>query len=177
MCGSPRSNRWDRAFSSEVEPVRVKKTRQNKKLQVAAACLFRVGRVRADIGNPQHVGGPGVPSGTPATTMIRCPAFANPSRNAIRRRDRSCRPGRGRLPQSRNEHPRRTASRRPVETFGEIATTSGFGRSRAMRCAARSSPTTSSKRRRRDRRFPQSAALPRRSRRRRCVRVRRGRPG
>ena len=78
---------------------------------------------------------PGVPSGTPATMMTRWPALANPSRNAIEpaRLTMSSRS----LASSATTQctPQTADSLRPVARFGVIATTGGFGRSRATRSA------------------------------------------
>ena len=79
---------------------------------------------------------PAMPSGTPATMMTRWPGLgkAVAERNASRR-GRPCRRGRARLRRPRNARPTPTDSLRPVARFGVIATTGGFGRSRATRIA------------------------------------------
>ena len=78
---------------------------------------------------------PGMPSGTPATMMTRWPAFAKPSRNVIEpaRLTMSSRS----LASSATTQctPHTADSLRPVARFGVIATTGGFGRSRATRSA------------------------------------------
>src|SRR5437763_1127559 len=76
---------------------------------------------------------PGVPSGTPATMMMRWPALAKPSRNAMRQA-RSTMSSRSRASSSTTQcTPHTTASRRPAVTLGEIATIGDCGRSRATR--------------------------------------------
>src|SRR5436309_2066863 len=78
---------------------------------------------------------PGVPSGTPATTMTRWPALAKPSRNAML-------PARSTMSSwscassaTTQCTPHTNDNFRPVARFGVIATTGGFGRSRATRIA------------------------------------------
>ena len=78
---------------------------------------------------------PGEPSGTPATMMTRWPARAKPSRKAmlparLTMSSRSCASS-----ATTQCTPQTTDSLRPVARFGVIATTGGFGRSRATRSA------------------------------------------
>ena len=83
----------------------------------------------------QHVGGAGVPSGTPATMMTRWPALAKPSLKAMRQA-RSTMSSRSWASSATTQcTPQTSDSRRAVARLGEIATIGDFGRSRATRNA------------------------------------------
>ena len=78
---------------------------------------------------------PGVPSGMPATMMMRWPDLAKPSLNVMRLA-RSTMSSRSRASCATTQcTPHTTESLRPVDMLGEIATIGGFGRSRATRSA------------------------------------------
>ena len=78
---------------------------------------------------------PGVPSGTPATMITRSPGSAKLSRKAMRQARLTMSSWSRASSATTQWTPQTSDNLRPVESFGEIATIGGFGRSRATRSA------------------------------------------